>query len=330
MKQVWLFVFCMAATAGMAQNVGIGTSSPQKKLHVVSADSIALQIEGADLSSSTAAVGISLRPTNNVSFEWMALRGRDDAFVINSARLYLNRKYNNEIRTVMFVDELGQVGIGGTEANLPNTGLAKLNILQSGLTADGIYMEAPYPYNGLLIRGLSSNLYPNPSTQSISAIRFDYNQSPNSRITLDNTIQPAYPRMNIEMYNPSSYGYEKVLTFSPLNATVKKFLFVEEGLTVYKDISVYGTINTGVVRNYIDVDMPTNFISEIFCACPNGLKAIGGGGGHRDYNTAAADIKINYSGPDPGNDSRWKVIATNTNTTQLRAVRVYAICAAIQ
>ena len=69
MKQVLLFVFCMAATAGMAQNVGIGTSSPQKKLHVVSADSIALQIEVADLSSSTAAVGISLRPTNNVSFE---------------------------------------------------------------------------------------------------------------------------------------------------------------------------------------------------------------------------------------------------------------------
>ena len=330
MKQVWLFVFFMAATAGMAQNVGIGTSSPQKKLHVVSADSIALQIEGADLSSSTAAVGISLRPTNNVSFEWMALRGRDDAFVINSARLYLNRKYNNDIRTVMFVDELGQVVIGGTEANLPNTGLAKLNILQNGLTADGIYLEAPYPHNGLLIRGLSSNLYPNPSTQSISAIRFDYNQSPNSRITLENSIQPAYPRMNIEIYNPATYDYEKAFTISTTYASVTKTLFVDKSLTVTGPIYANGSIFAGVTRPFVDVDMPTNYIAEIFCACPNGLKAIGGGGGHRDYNTAAQDIKINYSGPDPGNDSRWKVIATNTNTTQLRAVRVYAICAAIQ
>lgn len=332
MKQFWAFIFWSISISGMAQNVGIGTSSPQKKLHVVSADSIALQIEGADLSSNTAAVGISLRPTNNVSFQWLALRGRDDAFVINSARLYLNRKYDNETRTVMFIDEYGQVGIGGTEANLIYPTPSKLNILQNGLSGNGIYLEAPYLYDGLIIRGLSSNLYPNPSAQKISAIRFDYDLSYNSRITLENLTPSPNPRMNIEMYNPATYDYEKVLSFSPLNATVKKFLFVEEGLSVYKNLDVYGTINTGIVRPFVDVDMPTNFISEIFCACPSGYKAIGGGGGHRDYNTAAQDIKINYSGPDPNpaNDFRWKVIATNTNTTQLRAVRVYAICARMQ
>ena len=330
MKQLWVFIFWSISISGMAQNVGIGTASPQKKLHVVSADSIALQLEGADLSSSTAAIGISLRPTNDAVFQWVALAGKPIGSLANYPRLQLNRKVGNAAQTVMFVDEYGQVGIGGTEDNLANPVLSKLNILQNGFTANGIYLEAPYTYNGLLIRGLSSNLYPNPSTQRISAIRFDYDQSPNSRITMENSFQPTTPRMNIEIYNPATYDYEKAFTISTTYASVTKTLYVDKSLTVTGPIYANGSIFAGVTRPFVDVDMPTNYIAEIFCACPNGLKAIGGGGGHRDYNTAAQDIKINYSGPDPGNDSRWKVIATNTNTTQLRAVRVYAICAAIQ
>lgn len=336
MKQIWLFVFCMAATAGMAQNVGIGTANPQKKLHVVSADSIAVQIEGANLSSNTAAVGISIRPTNNVSFEWMALRGRDDAFVINSARLYLNRKYDNETRTVMFVDEYGRVGIGGTEADLNYEVPAKLNLLQKGLPASGLYLEAPYIRDGIIVKGLTSNLYPNPAAQKISALRFQFNQFENSRLTLENLGSTVNPLLSFEMFNLTTFNHEKVMTLDRTGVIMNKTLGVNETLTVagntslYQNLNVYGTINTGVVRPFVDVDMPTNFISEIFCACPSGYKAIGGGGGHRDYNTAAQDIKINYSGPDPNDSGKWKVIATNTSTTQLRAVRVYAICARIE
>lgn len=336
MKSILIGVFCCAGVAGIAQNVGIGTTSPQKKLQVVSADSIAVQIEGADLNSSTAAVGISIRPTNNVSFQWMALRGREDAFVLNAARLRLTRRYDGVESTVMFVDEYGQVGIGGTEADLANPIPTKLSILQKGFSGNGIYLEAPYTYEGLFIKALSSNLYPNPSAQRITAIRFDYNQFYNSRITLENLGSTANPLLSFEMFNPTTFNHEKVMTLDRNAVLMNKALGVEQNLTVagntslYQNLTVAGTINTGMVRPFVDVDMPVNFIAEIFCACPNGLKAIGGGGGHRDYNTAAQDIKINYSGPDPNDTGRWKVIATNTNTTQLRAVRVYAICANIQ
>ena len=336
MKQIWLFVFCMAATAGIAQNVGIGTANPQKKLHVVSADSIAVQIEGANLSSNTAAVGISIRPTNNVSFQWLALRGREDALILNSARLRLTRRYDGVESTVMFVDEYGQVGIGGVESDLSPFQPAKLNIINKGLSSSGLYIEAPESRDGIIIKGvLPPTPGPNPSPK-ISGIRFEYDNFLNSRITMENMGSSLNPLLSFEVFSPTTFTYEKILSLDRTGAIMNKTLGVNETLTVagntslYQNLTVYGTINTGIVRPFVDVDMPVNFISEIFCACPNGLKAIGGGGGHRDYNTAAQDIKINYSGPDPGNDSRWKVIATNTNTTQLRAVRVYAICANIQ
>jgi hypothetical protein len=50
--------------------------------------------------------------------------------------------------------------------------------------------------------------------------------------------------------------------------------------------------------------------------CPNGYQLLSGGGGHRDLNSAASDIKINYSGPDPDNPSKtWKLIVTNTSSS---------------
>jgi hypothetical protein len=336
MKNLLLLTLIFATLNSHAQNVGIGTNSPQKRLHVRSADSIAVQVEGTDLNSSTAAVGISIRPTSNVSFEWMALKGRLDAFVVNSGRLRLNRRYDNEVSTVLFVDEYGRVGIGGAESDLEYQEPAKLNILQKGVAGAGIFLEAPFVRDGIVIKGLTSTFYPNPASQKISAIRFGFNQFQNSRITLENMGSSVNPLLSFEMYNAPSFAYEKVLTLDRTGIIMNKSAGINENLTVGNNLSVYnnatifGNLNAGTTRPFVDVDMPSNFIKEIFCACPNGLKAIGGGGGHRDYNTAAQDIKINYSGPDPADDTKWKVIATNTNATQLRAVRVYAICSRLQ
>lgn len=64
-----------------------------------------------------------------------------------------------------------------------------------------------------------------------------------------------------------------------------------------------------------------------YAHCPGGTYVIGGGCGHRDFNTAAKDIVVNYAGPDPNNPSRsWRCLLHNTSGDN-RAVSAYAICA---
>ena len=66
--------------------------------------------------------------------------------------------------------------------------------------------------------------------------------------------------------------------------------------------------------------------AEYFCNCPAGTKLIGGGGGHRDYNGAAGDIQVNYSGPLPGyENTTWRILVRNTSSSS-RAVVVWAMC----
>ena len=70
-------------------------------------------------------------------------------------------------------------------------------------------------------------------------------------------------------------------------------------------------------------------IEQHILACPSSTRALGGGGGHRDYNSAALDITVNYSGPDPADpEHKWRVILTN-NANVGRAIRVYCNCARI-
>lgn len=62
-------------------------------------------------------------------------------------------------------------------------------------------------------------------------------------------------------------------------------------------------------------------------ACPSDLYVIGGGCGHRDYNTAQSDITVNYTGPEPSNPrTTWQCKLTNDSSAS-RTIRMYAICA---
>lgn len=65
-------------------------------------------------------------------------------------------------------------------------------------------------------------------------------------------------------------------------------------------------------------------------ACPQGYQILSGGGGHRDSNSAAWDIKVNYSGPDPNNPSTvWRLILSNTSSSS-RAAVMFCNCAKIR
>jgi len=73
-------------------------------------------------------------------------------------------------------------------------------------------------------------------------------------------------------------------------------------------------------------DLAGNTQGVRFVACPSSFPiAIAGGCGHRDFNTAADDIVVNFTGPENGNTNRWRCILKNTSG-DTRAVQAWAIC----
>lgn len=73
-------------------------------------------------------------------------------------------------------------------------------------------------------------------------------------------------------------------------------------------------------------DLAGNTRNVRYASCPAGRFLVGGGCGHRDYNAAAKDVVINYSGPAPENPrGSWRCIAENTSGDS-RAFITYAIC----
>jgi hypothetical protein len=101
-------------------------------------------------------------------------------------------------------------------------------------------------------------------------------------------------------------------------------------LDVAGDIKYSGNLFMGVQYVQTEATIPGNSFGSIPIGCPIGYKVIGGGGGHRDYNSAQQGIIINYSGPDPGNEATtWRILVDN-NSDDSRVIRAYAICAKVQ
>jgi autotransporter adhesin len=102
-----------------------------------------------------------------------------------------------------------------------------------------------------------------------------------------------------------------------------------EKLDVAGNITYSGTLNMGVQIVSKDVSIGGNNKGDYNCGCPAGTKLIGGGGGHRDYNNALADIELSYSGPHPDNLNFWRIMVQNTSGSS-RALRIYVICAKVK
>jgi len=95
------------------------------------------------------------------------------------------------------------------------------------------------------------------------------------------------------------------------------------------NLTATGTVNMGWTQVSGTYDLFGRAQDIYILACPSGMRALGGGGGHRDNNIAANSITVNYSGPDPADPERkWRVILSNSATGG-RAVRVYCNCARI-
>jgi hypothetical protein len=96
------------------------------------------------------------------------------------------------------------------------------------------------------------------------------------------------------------------------------------------DLDVAGSAGLGYQLVQSDYTQIPNSYNSVTITCPAGMRVMGGGGGHRDYNPAQIDIVVNYSGPDPDNPmTAWTLRVHNTSNSN-RAIRVYCTCARIR
>jgi hypothetical protein len=325
MKLLHTLFFSFIAFFSFAQNVGIGTLAPQYKLHIVSTDSTTIKLQNTDLTNQKSAVGITFNPTTNTSFSLMAVGKNAGVFSSDTGRLHLYRHTGSISKELIWsADGIGRIGIGPGENLYPN------RLIVGQLNIDNVKGTT-----GLLINNASSLDENEKMENAISIIRNN---------TYGLNIKVGYPKFetgsgaDFEVFDPeypfgftTKFQIHNLFTKSLNNFNASKNLNVGENLSVSGDATISGRISTGLTRQFVDVSVAPNTIQEIFCNCPANTDAISGGGGHRDYNTAAQDIVINYNGPDVGNQSfRWRVVVTNRNQTEPRSVRVYAVCSRIQ
>ena len=76
-----------------------------------------------------------------------------------------------------------------------------------------------------------------------------------------------------------------------------------------------------------DSTAPGDSQNETTLSCPSNYYLISGGCGHRDWNTAALDIKVNYAGPSPTDTRRSYVCRVDNTSGSPRAIRTSIICA---
>jgi len=70
-----------------------------------------------------------------------------------------------------------------------------------------------------------------------------------------------------------------------------------------------------------DVSLPGRQLASFSLACPTSHPyTVSGGCGHRDFNSAAMDIEVAYTGPDPSIPAYWRCMAENTSDAPRAAV----------
>jgi len=96
------------------------------------------------------------------------------------------------------------------------------------------------------------------------------------------------------------------------------------------DVLVPGTLDVGFRTVVYDFTASGNSWYARILSCPAGYRVLGGGGGHRDSNSAQSDIVVNYSGPDDANPETTWLIRISNNSGSDRAVRLRCNCARLK
>ena len=132
----------------------------------------------------------------------------------------------------------------------------------------------------------------------------------------------------ISFWSEGGASFNGSLAVGTASEPGEKF-YVNGNAKIETDLTVGGAINMGYTSLFEEYAVPGNFVSWRVISCPAGQKLLFGGGGHRDLNTDAIDIVINYNGPDPNNPlSVWRLVVHNMSVLP-RIVRIYCTCARI-
>jgi hypothetical protein len=107
-------------------------------------------------------------------------------------------------------------------------------------------------------------------------------------------------------------------------------LLVFGNATVDNNLNVSGVLGVGLSSHVLEYTLGSSQLGSYTISCPAGSRIVTGGGGHRDFNVAAADISVSYSGPSLSSPlTTWRLILYNTHGSASRTVRIYCICARI-
>ncbi|HSC38998.1 MAG TPA: hypothetical protein VLD19_14045 [Chitinophagaceae bacterium] len=213
--------------------------------------------------------------------------------------------------------------------------------LQQNINTNGKYISADGGNNGLMLSpnnraamGAFASASGDNSTALGSYVSTDF--KPGSFIIGDNsavlTSNDMSNQMKMRFYN----GYKLLARGSTPAVNVDSLGRVgigvnapAEKLDVDGNIKYSGTLDMGIQYMPYQISIGGNRTLEVICPCSAGKIAIGGGGGHRDLNTAASNIQVNYSGPYQADPTRWRMLLTNTSSSS-RALLLYVICAKVK
>jgi hypothetical protein len=297
-KGTAFFAFMIIAGWVSGQNVGINNGNPDYPLTITAPGA------GNEL--------LSFRSLNNQP-NWNIKLGNEGDLNIAESLVADNR---------LFLKKGGRIGIntGNPSATLTINGSGNQNI---DLLVNGRIRIGDANNNGGIWLSEGNNLFVGMSAVATAGGFWTAGRGWNTFNiqTLTGNIGIGGPPDDVAKF--SLFGNSKLTGDVNIGSTDQN-----ANLLVNGNIGLSGTINLGpsIITTFTDHTLESG-ISRITQSCPSGYTVISGGGGHRDFNQAADDVQLNYSGVDFANPRiRWVLIMTNTNSST-RTVRVCITCA---